>query len=472
MPRILLVEDSATQALALAALLEETGFTAETAPDAERGFARLAEGFDLVLSDLVLPGASGFDLCRRIKADPVHRHLPVVVLTSEADPVNVLRGLEAGADDFMTKGKEATAIAARLHRTLAGHDQVARATDSIRVVFLGREFELSAGRAQLLSVLLSSFEDVVHLNGRYQASERELRAVNAQLEQTVRSERDAHQARKAAQSQLVQAEKLSSLGRMVAGVAHEINNPLAFVSNNMAVLQRDTQAVRELVDLYRDADSVLAEQRPELRARIQAHADDIDLDYTLDSLDRLTEKSREGLTRIKEIVVGLRSFARLDGSAFKEADVNAGIRSTVDILRGKAKSKQVDIELQLMSLPSTWCHAAKLNQVVMNLVANAIDACPEGGTTTISTALVGDTIEMRVSDTGPGVDPAARDHIFEPFFTTKPVGAGTGLGLSISYGIVKEHGGTIEVGSAPGGGACFIVRLPHRLASQERAATT
>ena len=467
MPRILLVEDSPTQALELAALLEEAGFTVETAPDAERGFARLAEGFDLVLSDLVLPGASGFDLCRRIKADPDHRHLPVVVLTSEADPVNVLRGLEAGADDFMTKGKEAEAIAARLHRTLDGHD----AADTSRVVFLGREFELSAGRAQLLSVLLSSFEDVVHLNERDQASERELRTVNAQLEQTVRSEREAHRALKAAQSQLVQAEKLSSLGHMVAGVAHEINNPLAFVSNNMAVLQRDTQAVRELVDLYRDADELLAERQPELRARIQAHTDDIDLDYTLDGLARLTTKSREGLTRIQEIVAGLRSFARLDESAFKEADLNAGIRSTIDIIRGKARGKQVVIDLQLGPLPTTLCHAAKLNQVVMNLVANAIDACPEGGTATISTAAVGEAIELRVSDTGPGVDPATRDHIFEPFFTTKPIGAGTGLGLSITYGIVEEHGGTVEVASAPGGGACFIVRLPRRPARPERSAS-
>lgn len=166
MPRVLVVEDSPTQALQLAFILQDAGFEVETAPDAERGFERLSRGaFAVVLSDLNLPGDSGFDLCRRIKADPALRRVPVVVCTSEADPMNVLHGLQAGADGFMTKDRDPAAIVASVRRAL---DRSASPDDppsnANRVCFLGREFELGAGRAQLLDILVSSFEDVVRLN--------------------------------------------------------------------------------------------------------------------------------------------------------------------------------------------------------------------------------------------------------------------------------------------------------------------
>src|SRR5215831_3966794 len=181
MPRLLVVEDSPTQAEQLALILEDAGFEVETAPDAERGFARLGRGrFDAVLSDLLLPGDSGFDLCRRIKADPERRRLPVIVLTSQADPINVLRGLEAGADGFMTKDLDPAEVVGRLRRVLAPDGPLTppplppgergRGEGAVRrrVRFLDRQFEISAGREQLLNVLLSAFEDVVHLNQRYQ----------------------------------------------------------------------------------------------------------------------------------------------------------------------------------------------------------------------------------------------------------------------------------------------------------------
>src|SRR5262245_15454866 len=169
MPRVLLVEDSPTQAQRLALILQDAGFEVETAPDAERGLERLRRvSFDLVLSDLLLPGDSGFDLCRRVKADPARRGVPVVVLTSQADPANVLRGLEAGADGFLTKDREPEEILRCVRRVLpaaqAGEDH-----RPDRVVFLGQEFEIAAGREQLLNVLVSAFEDVIRLNQRSQA---------------------------------------------------------------------------------------------------------------------------------------------------------------------------------------------------------------------------------------------------------------------------------------------------------------
>jgi signal transduction histidine kinase len=466
MPRVLVVEDSPTQAHQLAFLLEEAGFAVAIVPDAEQGYEYLQrERFDAVLSDLLLPGDSGFDLCRRIKEDPAFRTIPVIVLTSQADPVNVLRGLQAGADGFMTKDREPAEIIGRLRRTLDRSRQpVADKGDRTQVQFFDAQYELTADREQLVNILLAAFEDVVYLSQKYQASENALRKLNAQLQETVHSERQAHEALKQAQSRLVQAEKLSALGQMVAGVAHEINNPLAFVSNNITVLKRDVGELCELLRLYQEADTVLAVQQPELVQRISALAEQIDLAYTLDNLQGLLNRSREGLSRIQQIVKNLRDFARLDESELKQADINAGVESTINIIHGQAKNQGVQIQRELAPLPELTCYPAQVNQVVLNLLANAIDACQRGGQVTVRTCPRPDGVEIHILDTGSGIDPAVRERIFDPFFTTKPPGQGTGLGLSISYGIVQKHGGKIGFESVPGRGSHFTVFLPFRSA--------
>ena len=293
-------------------------------------------------------------------------------------------------------------------------------------------------------------------------AEEELRRRNRLLQETAQSEREAHEALKKTQSQLVQSEKLAGLGQMVAGVAHEINNPLSFVSNNVAVLQRDVRILRELLTLYRQGEPLLAEQRADLHARIRDLAERIDLDYTLDGLDELMARSRDGLKRIQQIVTDLRDFARLDESDLHEVDLNAGIESTLNIIRHQAKKQEVVLEMELSPLPPVACYPAKINQVVMNLVANAIDACQPGGRVTIRTKPESAGVAIHVLDTGRGIAPEIRNKIFDPFFTTKPPGQGTGLGLSISYQIVRDHGGTIDVESTPGNGAHFTIRLPSR----------
>jgi PAS domain S-box-containing protein len=297
--------------------------------------------------------------------------------------------------------------------------------------------------------------------------EEQLHLKNGLLQEMAESEREAHAALKHAQTQMVQTEKLAALGQLVAGVAHEINNPLSYVSNNVAVLQRDVRALREILKLYEETDPLLEKERPDLHARLHELGEQIDLPYTLENLDGLMARSRDGLKRIQHIVKDLRDFARLDESDLHEVDLNAGIESTVNIIRGQAKKQDVELQLELAPLPGVTCYPAKINQVVLNLVANAIDACSAGGKVTVSTMANGDGVAIEVADTGSGIDPAVAAKIFDPFFTTKPQGKGTGLGLSISYGIVRAHGGTINFETQLGRGTRFHIDLPRKYEGEQ-----
>jgi PAS domain S-box-containing protein len=311
------------------------------------------------------------------------------------------------------------------------------------------------------------FSSFLHdITNRKQAEEalrrnaEELARSNEEIKQSHRLLQKAHEDLKSTQSQLVQSEKLASLGQLVAGVAHEINNPLSFVSNNTAVLQRDIKSLRELLELLRQGEPALAERMPELSARVRALEERIDLGYTLPNIEEMILRSRDGLKRIQQIVKDLRDFARLDESDLHEVDINEGVESTINIIRGRAKKQQVEIELDLEPLPLVSCFPAKVNQVVMNLIANAIDASNPNTKVLVQTKRAEGGVEIHVIDQGRGVDPKVREKIFDPFITTKPFGQGTGLGLSISYGIVRDHGGRIWFDSQVGAGAHFAVFLP------------
>jgi PAS domain S-box-containing protein len=293
-------------------------------------------------------------------------------------------------------------------------------------------------------------------------AEEKLKEQNIVLQDLARSERQAHEALKFAQSRMVQTEKLASLGQLVAGVAHEINNPLAFVSNNVAVLDRDLRDLLALVELGRRARQAGAGERDALHDQMRTLSEQLDLDYVVESLPRIVDRTREGLRRIERIVKDLRLFARVDEGEWNEVDLNPGIESSVNMVQGYARKRGVRVVMDLGALPAVRCRGARVHQVIVNLLMNAIDACDPGGAVTIRTRTDAelDGVRFEVADTGCGIEPAIRERIFDPFFTTKPVGKGTGLGLSISYGIVQEHGGSIEVQSAPGSGSCFTVRLP------------
>ncbi len=457
---IVIAEDSRTQADLLCHLLEDHGFqvsVGNNGVDALAAAHRIRPA--LIVSDIEMPEMDGYALCRAVRADDTLRDVPLILLTSLNDPDDILRGLEAQADYYLTKPYDAAHLLSKIDAIL--EEPVPRLNgEGVEISFAGRKHLISVNGTRMIRLLFSVYESAIQKNRELLAAEADLNLSNERLQQAAQAEREAAEALRMAQSQLVQSEKLAGLGQMVAGIAHEINNPLAFVSNNTAIVQRDLNLLLKLCELYTTADPVLASHSPQLHESIRELADRMDLPYTIGSLRDLLHRSRDGLDRIRQIVNDLREFARLDTNDLSEVDLNVGIESTLNIIRPLVRDRRISIQTDLQSLPPVSCYPAKINQVVMNLLSNAVDASEVGGQIVVSSRATEHGVSLIVCDSGRGIDPAIRDRIFDPFFTTKPPGKGTGLGLSISYGIVKDHGGTIDVDSAPGKGTQFTVRLP------------
>jgi signal transduction histidine kinase len=261
-----------------------------------------------------------------------------------------------------------------------------------------------------------------------------------------------------------QSEKLASLGLLSAGVAHEINNPLAYVANNLAVLERDVRFLLTLLSLYEQGDEIFRSSHPELWHQLQLLAEKWDLPYVKENMGTLLNSTRQGVKRVADIVQNLRGFARLDRASVDQADVHEAIRTAAEMIRGRLGRRLVTIDERLGDIPLVTGSAAQLNQVFLNLLVNAMHAIETtnraDGKITITTETRGNEVVVTVADNGCGIPEEIMPQIFDPFFTTKGVGDGTGLGLSITHSMVQDHGGRMEVESAPGQGSRFRVILP------------
>jgi len=267
--------------------------------------------------------------------------------------------------------------------------------------------------------------------------------------------------RKHLESQLVQSEKLASLGQLAAGVAHEINNPVGFISSNLSTLDGYFNQLQQMLEAYRHTEEIIVSQ-PQ-RDQLKALRTTLELDFLKEDIPILIRESKDGIGRVVQIVKDLKNFSRVDNDqTWQFTNLQQGIDSTLNIVASELKYR-ADVVKHYMPLPDIECLASQLNQVVMNLVINAAQAMgPERGTITISNGVEGENIWLEVADDGCGIAPETVQKIFDPFFTTKPVGEGTGLGLSLSYGIVKKHRGSISVSSELGKGTTFRVVLPIR----------
>ncbi|MBU2964270.1 ATP-binding protein [Amphritea sp. 2_MG-2023] len=323
------------------------------------------------------------------------------------------------------------------------------------VAVVGRSFNLMASNLKKASESEQCYKTELQalnqsLEQRVAQRTEQLQNQNKQLEETLTTLKNTQQ-------KLIQAEKMASLGTMAAGVAHEINNPVSYIKSNLGSLQKYAD---DLLCYAAEIEKLLAvEDGSSGPSQLAALKEEQDIAYLIEDLPLLLKESLEGITRVEEIVAGLKSFSRLDSDDMKPADINQGISSTLKLVSNQLKY-HCSVHEDYGELPLVNCNLAQINQVVMNLLVNASHAIEGQGDIYIKTRCVDAQVQIEIRDTGCGMSAEVVSQLFDPFFTTKGVDQGTGLGLSISHGIVQKHGGDIQVVSELGRGSCFTVILP------------
>jgi signal transduction histidine kinase len=435
---------------ALDRLVRGTGY--ETAAlflvDPERGVARahkMAGADDEVrarFERLELPLASDRSLTARVANTGLPALIDDVEATAEPVDLPAARSLSA---------RSVVAVPLRVKGRVLG---VLGLVSSAPGRFGNADLDLLSAVTNHVALAIDKAESFQTIEDLSSGLEDKVRVRTEQLRTAHEELQAAYRNLQATQMQLIQREKMASVGQLVAGVAHELNNPIGFVYSNVTTLEDFVGRLRAMLGAYRAAALPAA-----ARARLDAEWDALKVDYALKYLDPMTQGIREGAERARKIVRDLRVFARAQDDAWQAVDLHEELESSLTLLNHLLKDR-VAVERKFGEVPSVECVRSQVDQVFLNLLANAAQAITGEGRITLETRRENGFAVVTVADTGPGIPPEIIGRIFDPFFTTKPVGEGTGLGLSISYEIVKKHHGEMTVASPPGGGALFTVRLP------------
>jgi signal transduction histidine kinase len=413
---ILVVDDTPDNIRFLSSMLTESGYSVRPAISGKIAL-RAAQSItpDLILLDINMPEMDGYQVCQILKSDPTTQMVPVIFLSALSDVKDKVKAFQMGGSDYISKPFQMDEVLARISNQL-----------TIRQL------------------------------------QKEVESRNAQLETALTD-------LKSAQLTLIQNEKMTALGQLVAGIAHEINNPVSFIYGNLPPAMN---YVQDLVDLLSRYQQAYPQPVPEIAEQLE----ELDIEFLTEDLAKIMTSMQTGANRIRKIVVGLRSFSRLDESGCKVADVVEGLESTLEMVRSRLEPDDqpaITLVKQYDPIPAIACYPAQLNQVFFHLLVNAIDAIrsrlaqdPAIAPQITLTARQPDpkTLEIAIADNGIGMDEQTQTHLFNPFFSAKPIGQGTGLGLSICYQVIHDtHQGEIKVTSQPGQGATFTIHLPTSL---------
>ncbi|MGL5064084.1 MAG: sensor histidine kinase [Microcoleus sp.] len=424
---ILIVDDTPNNIRLLFDLLSRSGFVVSVVKSGETALQKLPQiQPDLILLDVMMPGIDGFETCRRIKANTEHSDIPIIFMTALSDTERIVTGLQLGAVDYITKPIQFEEVLARVN---------------------------------------------IHLNLRN--IQQQLRQEICDRQQAENNLQETLDTLQQIQLQLIQNEKMSALGNLVAGVAHEINNPIGFLNGSINNAKEQAQDLIEHLSLYQ-------QNYPNPAAVIQENAKNIDIEFSMEDLPKLLNSMQAAVDRIKNISTSLRNFARADSDSKVFCNIHDNINSTILILKYRLNANEYRPEIKIIKnygdLPKVECFSGQLNQVFMNILANAIDVFDEMAQTrsfadmknhkqqiAIDTEIMANRVKISIKDNATGMTEAVKVKIFDHLFTTKGVGKGTGLGLAIARQIVVEkHGGAIEVNSTLGQGTEFIIILPVR----------